>query len=143
MPCTRPFPSVRMTNVRPEVWIPASGPCSDCCPTPRITESLTLVADPGAGTSRGAWAYHRGGGELRSWNGGAGIRPEAGALTLSVPLSSCSCGKSWSGGDPGSCMSTRRTWCGRCATKSRSISRKRSPACCWSPSGINTRMWPR
>ena len=64
-------------------------------------------------------------------------------LTRPAPLSSCSCGKSWSGGGPGSCMSTRKTWCGRCGTRSRSASRRRWPACCWSPSGTSTRMWPR
>lgn len=49
-------------------------------PQAQGTESLTLVADPGAGASRGAWAHHRGGGELRSWewslNWGWGWRPQ-------------------------------------------------------------------
>lgn len=62
------------------------------------------------------------------------------ALILSVPLSSCSCGRSWSGGGLGSCTNMRRTWCGSCDMKSRNTSQRRWPACYWLPSGINMRM---
>lgn len=62
-------------------------------------------------------------------SGELGVRCGAEGLTLSASFSSCSCGRSWSGGGPGSCTNTRRTWCGRCGMKSRSTSRRPWPAC--------------
>lgn len=73
--CAGGLPPARVVGSSAEVQTPCLEPCQ-CWPRPGELTAGTLVADSRAGTSRGAWAYHQGGGELGCWWGmepGAGL----------------------------------------------------------------------